>query len=89
MKANAESHQNGANFDVWHCKSRPCLWFVCTKGFLITNSIFHSHQVPQKALVDKFLMDIRSFTASVSDCTSPAGIILFGVSWGSNCFLSK
>ncbi|KAJ9163911.1 hypothetical protein P3X46_023533 [Hevea brasiliensis] len=34
--------------------------------------------VPQIALVDKFLMDISSFTASVSDCLSPAGIILFG-----------
>ncbi|KAG8652684.1 F-box/LRR-repeat protein At5g63520 [Manihot esculenta] len=40
--------------------------------------LLRTKTVPQKALVDKFLMDIRSFTASVSDCTSPAGIILFG-----------
>ncbi|GMP34168.1 hypothetical protein CsSME_00007153 [Camellia sinensis var. sinensis] len=29
-------------------------------------------------MVDQFVMDIREYTASVSGCTSPAGIIMFG-----------
>ncbi|KAJ0111310.1 hypothetical protein Patl1_01242 [Pistacia atlantica] len=33
---------------------------------------------PRVTMVDKFLKDIRDYTASVSDCTSPDGIILFG-----------
>ncbi|PSS07659.1 F-box/LRR-repeat protein [Actinidia chinensis var. chinensis] len=32
----------------------------------------------QAVLVDEFVMDIREFTAYVSDCTSPAGIMMFG-----------
>ncbi|KAA8542099.1 hypothetical protein F0562_023251 [Nyssa sinensis] len=35
------------------------------------------------AMVDNFVMDIREYTASVSGCTSPAGIILFE-GWGSD-----
>lgn len=31
-------------------------------------------------MVDKFMMDLRDYTASVSSCVAPAGIILFGVS---------
>ena len=31
-------------------------------------------------MVDKFVMDIMHYTASVSGCTSPTGIIMFGVS---------
>ncbi|XP_022770579.1 F-box/LRR-repeat protein At5g63520-like [Durio zibethinus] len=29
-------------------------------------------------MIDKFMMDIRNYTASVSGCIAPAGIILFG-----------
>lgn len=38
-------------------------------------------------LVDDFVMDIKEYTASVSGCTSPAGMIMFGVSWCSTVFL--
>uniref|UniRef100_A0A5B7C7D5 FIST C-domain domain-containing protein n=1 Tax=Davidia involucrata TaxID=16924 RepID=A0A5B7C7D5_DAVIN len=34
-------------------------------------------------MVDKFVMDIREYTASVSNCTSPAGIMMFE-GWGSD-----
>ncbi|XP_015578702.1 F-box/LRR-repeat protein At5g63520 isoform X2 [Ricinus communis] len=40
--------------------------------------LLRSKTVPQPTLVDKFLTDIKNFSVSVSDCTSPAGIILFG-----------
>ncbi|KAF3436912.1 hypothetical protein FNV43_RR19665 [Rhamnella rubrinervis] len=33
---------------------------------------------PQEAMVDKFVMDIRNYTASVSGCMSPASIMMFG-----------
>lgn len=39
---------------------------------------FHWLQELQDA--EKFVMDIRDFTSSVSDSTTPVGIILFGVS---------
>lgn len=32
------------------------------------------------SMVDKFVMDIKDYTASVSGCMSPVGIIMFGVS---------
>ncbi|KAK9995351.1 hypothetical protein SO802_020037 [Lithocarpus litseifolius] len=32
----------------------------------------------QMAMVDKFVIDIMNYTASVSGCTSPTGIIMFG-----------
>lgn len=31
-------------------------------------------------MVDKFVMDIRNYAASVSGCKSPASIMMFGVS---------
>jgi hypothetical protein len=31
-------------------------------------------------LIDKFVKDVKDYTASVSGCTSPVGIIMFGVS---------
>ncbi|XP_075660468.1 F-box/LRR-repeat protein At5g63520-like isoform X1 [Castanea sativa] len=33
---------------------------------------------PQVAMTDKFVKDIKKYTASVSGCTSPVGIIMFG-----------
>lgn len=36
------------------------------------------------SMIDKFVMDIRSYTSSVSGCTSPAAIIMIGV----NCSVS-
>ncbi|KAL6996932.1 hypothetical protein U1Q18_007055 [Sarracenia purpurea var. burkii] len=33
---------------------------------------------PRVPLIDRFVMDIWEYTASVSDCTSPAGVIMFG-----------
>ncbi|XP_048445680.1 F-box/LRR-repeat protein At5g63520-like isoform X1 [Pyrus x bretschneideri] len=33
---------------------------------------------PREVLLDKFIMDIKDYTASVSDCTSPVGIMMFG-----------
>ncbi|XP_021286593.1 F-box/LRR-repeat protein At5g63520-like isoform X1 [Herrania umbratica] len=33
---------------------------------------------PRFTMIDKFMMDIRDYTASVSGCIAPAGIILFG-----------
>ncbi|KAK4845048.1 hypothetical protein QYF36_000182 [Acer negundo] len=33
---------------------------------------------PKAEMIDKFLMDIKEYTASVSDCTSPDAIIMFG-----------
>ncbi|CAN1318234.1 F-box/LRR-repeat protein At5g63520 [Linum perenne] len=35
-------------------------------------------KAPQVAMVDDFVMDIRNYTLSVSGCTSPIGIIMFG-----------
>ncbi|XP_061988160.1 F-box/LRR-repeat protein At5g63520-like isoform X1 [Rosa rugosa] len=32
----------------------------------------------QEVFIDKFVMDIKDYTASVSDCTAPVGIIMFG-----------
>lgn len=48
---------------------------------LLTNRIY---QGPNMAMVDKFMMDIRRYTASVSGCTSPDAIILVGVSYYSH-----
>ncbi|XP_022994367.1 F-box/LRR-repeat protein At5g63520-like [Cucurbita maxima] len=48
-------------------------------GFKIDEiSLPRSNKVFQGAMVDKFIMDIKDFTASVSDSTSPSCIILFG-----------
>ncbi|CBI15680.3 hypothetical protein VitviT2T_025661 [Vitis vinifera] len=33
---------------------------------------------PGISLIDKFVMDIRNFSAAVSGCTSPTGIVMFG-----------
>ncbi|CAN6585586.1 unnamed protein product [Malus baccata var. baccata] len=33
---------------------------------------------PREVLLDKFITDIMDYTASVSDCTSPVGIMMFG-----------
>ncbi|XP_024024178.1 F-box/LRR-repeat protein At5g63520 isoform X2 [Morus notabilis] len=43
-----------------------------------TSEIFYVAQEPRDALVEKFVMDIRDYTDSVSGCKSPVGIILFG-----------
>ena len=40
-------------------------------------------------MIDKFMMDIRNYTASVSGSIAPAGIILFAVSEHFLFFLSK
>ncbi|PON77262.1 F-box domain containing protein [Parasponia andersonii] len=42
---------------------------------------FDWHQEPRRALLDNFVTDIREYTASVSGCKSPVGIVLFGVSF--------
>ncbi|KAK0591263.1 hypothetical protein LWI29_037722 [Acer saccharum] len=34
--------------------------------------------VPEVSMIDQFVMDIRNYTISVSGCTSPIGIIMFG-----------
>ncbi|GLT30852.1 hypothetical protein SLA2020_056350 [Shorea laevis] len=36
-------------------------------------------KAPRLEMIDKFVMDIRNYTASVSGSTSPTGIIMFGV----------
>lgn len=41
---------------------------------------FFQWQGNQMAMVDKFVIDIMNYTASVSGCTSPTGIIMIGVS---------
>ncbi|KAG7019749.1 F-box/LRR-repeat protein [Cucurbita argyrosperma subsp. argyrosperma] len=41
-------------------------------------SLLRSIKVSEVAVADKFVMDIRDYTASVSDFTSPSCIILFG-----------
>ncbi|KAK9926617.1 hypothetical protein M0R45_023834 [Rubus argutus] len=33
---------------------------------------------PREVFINKFLMDIKDYTASISDCTAPVGIIMFG-----------
>lgn len=38
------------------------------------------HQEPREVFINEFLMDIKDYTASISDCTAPVGIIVFGVS---------
>ncbi|KAF5476531.1 hypothetical protein F2P56_003278 [Juglans regia] len=40
--------------------------------------LLRSVKEPRVAMVDKFVMDIKDYTASVSGCTSPVGIIMFG-----------
>ncbi|KAL5791518.1 hypothetical protein ACOSP7_000112 [Xanthoceras sorbifolium] len=40
--------------------------------------LLRTTQVPQVSMIDQFVMDIRNYTISVSDCTSPIGIIMFG-----------
>lgn len=37
-----------------------------------------------RSMIDKFVMDIRSYTSYVSGCTSPAAVIMIGV----NCSVS-
>ncbi|GMP34167.1 hypothetical protein CsSME_00007153 [Camellia sinensis var. sinensis] len=62
---------------------------VVTHGILLTVGflpglkvdaipLLQSIECPQVLMVDQFVMDIREYTASVSGCTSPAGIIMFG-----------
>ncbi|XP_021905655.1 F-box/LRR-repeat protein At5g63520 [Carica papaya] len=40
--------------------------------------LLRSRKEPQAKMVDKFVMDIRSYVSTVSDYTAPLGIILFG-----------
>ncbi|KAK3183160.1 hypothetical protein Dsin_030446 [Dipteronia sinensis] len=40
--------------------------------------ILRTAMVPQVSMIDQFVMDIRNYTISVSGCTSPIGIIMFG-----------
>lgn len=40
--------------------------------------LFNPKKEPQEEMIDKFVMDIRNFTASVSGTTSPIGIIMLG-----------
>ncbi|XP_050225088.1 F-box/LRR-repeat protein At5g63520-like [Mercurialis annua] len=40
--------------------------------------LLRSKEIHRTAFVDKFVTDIKDYTSSVSDTTSPSGIILFG-----------
>ena len=44
-------------------------------------NFFYLHQKPCISLVDKFVMDVRDYSAAVSGCTSPTGIVMFWVSF--------
>ncbi|XP_008239495.1 PREDICTED: F-box/LRR-repeat protein At5g63520 [Prunus mume] len=40
--------------------------------------LLRSTKEPREVLLDKFIMDIKDYTASVSGCTFPVGIMMFG-----------
>ncbi|XVE56556.1 hypothetical protein DITRI_Ditri04bG0020500 [Diplodiscus trichospermus] len=40
--------------------------------------LLQQRKAPQGSMIDKFVMDIKSYTSSVSGCTSPLAIIMIG-----------
>ncbi|XVF08678.1 hypothetical protein REPUB_Repub07fG0023800 [Reevesia pubescens] len=41
--------------------------------------LLRQQKTPQGSMIDKFVMDIKSYTSSVSGCTSPLAIIMIGM----------
>lgn len=49
-------------------------------SFKINKRIHTCYQEPLAVMIDKFVIDIREYSTSISGCRSPAAIIMFSVS---------
>ncbi|KAJ0111308.1 hypothetical protein Patl1_01241 [Pistacia atlantica] len=71
------------DIDDYPCIHEGSSGIVLTVGFvpgLKVDAIplLQQKRASQVAMIDQFVMDIRNYTISVSDCASPVGIIMFG-----------
>ena len=70
------------NIQSWWLMLLELYELVCWVKFIkgkVTWWTLLIYQARQGSMIDKFVMDIKSYTSSVSGCTSPLAIIMIGV----------
>ncbi|KAF8390668.1 hypothetical protein HHK36_025195 [Tetracentron sinense] len=79
-----EEDDSGLNEEIHNLPANVNRGIILIVGFmpgLKVNAIpllLSKEELPQVSMIEKFVMNIKDYTASASGCTSPTGILMFG-----------